>query len=278
MGDRYMQKQHVVQKHLEGFSVVEISIVLAIVALLYICVSTGSNLVTTSRKQRALGTSMLLMQGMKNLALWYDVWQPNTLRVQQNNHLTHWLSTVNPEYFLEPTDINGNYQLYLQKYFPLQHIPALHLSGDAGLVLQNYELNNNYTVVLVFSPEKNNGNAPIISSGSGMTAVFQTNTNKININRTSGGTTLLGVARPHAINFLFLTNDGTSLHASLNMAPVQIIAKGIYEDFGKLSLGCYNTLSCQTDLAVVELLIFRQALSAVEQQQVEHYLTSKYNP
>ncbi len=275
----------------KAFSLIEISIVLIIIAVLIIGSLNGIEIVKKAKLSTAQSlTEQSVVAQTKGLIIWYETSLSRSFlenEQDENLKISSW-KNINPNLSIanEASQItNANQPTYFKNRFN-DAIPALYFDGNDFMDFIGKDLiKSPYSVFIVekrlsggdFSTmiggisTSTNGNL-ILSYRNSTTITQSHNNNDINISIPAFSS---GIIRMHS----FLFNNSAGKKYWLNGGDVSDGSDSSQTSFltsyDNPWIGRYSNYFYNGDIA--EIIIFKKYLSNEERKEVENYLSKKYN-
>jgi prepilin-type N-terminal cleavage/methylation domain-containing protein len=281
-----------------GFSLLELSIVLLVIALLMIGVTKTSELIAQAKIGRAREiTAKSPVLEINGLISWWEPTLSSSFldsEVKDASAISTWndISGNKVPYTLSQAT-SGNRPLYTQN--AINDLPALKFNGSTSFMSNTtFQMPYaNYTIFAVFNLTNNSSIRDVMTLGTGGQngAIIEVQTSGVvrALHRfpysASGGDDLTSASSQISINtnymFSYVRNltAGTSL-VKLN-STIAINSTATIQTFDStnltISLGTLSGSSRFFQGYISELIIFNRALSDQEKSDVEAYLGQKYN-
>ncbi|MFT5703841.1 MAG: prepilin-type N-terminal cleavage/methylation domain-containing protein [Rickettsiales bacterium] len=280
-----MQK---ISNNKKGFSLIELSIVMAIIGILIVGISAGGNLIKSSRLSAArsltLSSQIATISGM---ILWVESSSKDSfsndecvtnLQYSDGVGISRWCN-IEPSGFKTRNNLTSSGVIYEEE--AINNIPAISTNGTSNIVIGNFSGSaiSSPTIIIVFRPlEALDGTAKIIVDAGAGNA-----TCSIGIKSTAV-TLDAGTAVDRLTNFSIL--NSYILMASFNGSTSRVFVNDVNQLGADLDLGTNNLsgLTIGTNQAgvdglsanVAEIIIFNRSLKASERSDIFNYLSKKY--
>lgn len=279
----------------KAFSLIELSIVVIIVAMLITGIIKGSGLVRSSRIANARSyTAKSVVPEIKNLVAWYETSMIDSFDKRDavdEAQISNWYdispsSNVGSNKRNTLTRTAGSGVVYNAS--GINDIPSILFSGGEKISLDNFFQGGSVqnTIFIVFRPSSSpSASLQVLtdSGSSGSTSSVGIKNNSINLNAgsssdtgTSTNSASLEVDTDYVLCVYF---NGTSSQAFLNDASNRIgdstISSGDNELRG-LTIGSYQSSSSPFSGFISEVIVYNTVLTLQERKDVMSYLGKKY--
>ncbi len=271
----------------KAFSLIELSIVLLIIGIIVAGMTQGSRLIQQFRLNIARNlTENSPVASIKGLSLWYETSLESSFNEAETEDallVSEW-HDINPQASsrINATASGGQRPAFHENVF--NHLPGIRFDGNAksmNISHGNFMVNTNYTVFVVsqrrtalasyvlggntsnFYLGYSHANERIMAANSGVSVVYALPTYSVPV--------------PTIITAALDTSD--SLKLWINGVLDNLY--GVYPDataitaWSSPSIGVMNSYYFNGDVA--EIIIFSRFLKTEERQEVEEYLSKKYN-
>jgi hypothetical protein len=286
-----MQKKSTIKT---AFSLLELSMVILILGFLILAIATGKNIIDLTKvtKARVL-TQSSIVNGTKNLVFWVEASSNKSFTVEDPSDgtaISTW-NDINPQLTLKNNAVAGNSPTYTRS--AINGIPALKFNGTSNyLTVSN--LISNTTGLTAFVVCKRIA----VSADTGSFTLYNTAVSTIDYDNAAilvpnyegafgsflqsyRNAALSNSSHPgNNIPYIFTTVfDGTNNIVYLNgVAGATAASTGTF-NISNISIGSryVNGFSNFYNGYIGEIIIFDRALSTSERQQIEQYLSKKWN-
>jgi len=279
------------QKNKKAFSLIEISVVLLIIAIIVAAIVEATSFIAESKLTKAqILTKNSAVKDIEGLQFWFETSLSESFKVDENGdgstisiwrniadktplkHATQNSSTSRPQLVFEAFD---------------NAIPALRFDGvDDYLDFDaNKLVNSSYSIFVVEKRSSSKSNNYFIAGSSGsqnnnLMLGYGSNTSITQDHYTNGINFAIDgftsqIARIHG--FVFSSTDGKEYYLNDSATPDQSHSNSTaVNSFSGASIGKYLTSSYyQGDIA--EIIIFDRAITSQERGEIQEYLMKKYN-
>ncbi|MES2961460.1 MAG: prepilin-type N-terminal cleavage/methylation domain-containing protein [Pseudomonadota bacterium] len=284
----------------KAYSLIEISIVILIISVLFAGVTLSSRVVYESRLSTARTlTQSAAVTSIPNLVSWFDAVSENsfdTIDATDNVGITNWYDLNTQNTSKNNAQQSGATSLRpVYKASCLNNLPCLSFNGSSTYIETLATTGIKTSELTVFVVAKTNTISSsleysyVATSGS-----WVSGTNFILKQSASAGTSTMldyqlpnsvDVTTPSSITILkpfigSLVDNGTTATAYYNGNTGSSTATGVFKSIGVLTFGAYydgSTRSRYLDGAIGEIIIFNRALKIEERKAIEKYLGKKWN-
>lgn len=280
-------------KNKKAFSLVELSVVILIIALVIGGVLEGGKLILKSRLASAQQlTQNCEIEKMNDLVAWFETSLPESfdnISLEDNTLIASWRDrAVNNATRHNATQTNSTNQPAFVNNAINQALPALQFSGNQWLSFANSDFSNSsYTIFVVEQRNSSNSNLFFISSEGGgnpnLLAGYSSNANmrfthgSINVNF---GVANYNQAQPTTrIHTLIYKNDSEAryfLNGGLSSDAATLSSDMVW-GISEILIGASQTNVGQYSGFIAEVIMFKRSLLSEERRVIEAYLGRKYN-
>jgi len=266
-----------------AFSLLELTIILSIIAILSAGVMQASSMINASRLANARSfTVNSEINKIEGLTAWYETSLQSSFRVGENiddTQITEWRDN-NPASI--PEDKNkltrsaSSGVIFVSD--GINKIPSLQFDGSSKISIANFFQGNlqQSTIFVVAKPMTLSGTSVILDSDvSNSTNSLGIKTSAINLNAGSSVdfSNTVSAGNDYIISAYF---NGTSSTASLNSQTIASAQDSGSNQLGGLTLGANKSTSSGFFGLISEIIIFNRPLKIQERVEVLNYLSKKY--
>lgn len=252
-----------------GFSLIEISIVLFIVAVMSIGTVKGKQLLLTAKRVKAAATSQQI-SGMSGMVLWYDTFKTDSIDLERQrwqNLLPYGMDLQLPN--------NAEYSI-VSSLKGRAYMPILCFQNNTPISIGNgYALGNYYTIVAVLATTSQT------QAGQTILHTEQHDLQLIKGNTSSTDRLVLPVeiTNPQADSYFVANTLFAMLISNGNRFQYQLFnptkTTGIV-NLNQHSSRILGKLLLDSNVCFLELLVFNRDLNDLEFNQLSNYLSDKY--
>lgn len=253
-----------------AFSLVEISIVLVIIAMITMVIPKGISIINNAKHTKAVAAAQQLY-GMQGIVLWYDVFMNDKIDL-----LTHsWQNRINNGI---NTDLPPTAQYFPQNALASQSfVSGIYLPATTSLTVGGgYPLDIYYTVVMVLATTKQTTNGILCKSSTAGFTLSKGSTSHDNVTLPQPITTVpTGNYFPaNKVAAVIMSNGNHFRYQLLHQGSVGNI---IEHATPANALGTLTVGGDASQFYVMEIIVFNRELSDIEFSKVSDYLQTKYN-
>ncbi len=271
-----------------AFSLIELSVVILIIALIIGGVTQSSKLIKKSRLATAQSlTQNSIVNNLDNIVAWYETSLDSSFlsdELNDGNLISTWLDNnpkaINKNNALQSTNIYK--PQYLENIFNNNSIPALRFNSSTMAFDGTTLANNSYTIFVVEQRRSNisknyfiggktlNMNQNLILGYRFNTTITQAHYgNDMDVGVNSYTTPI-----PQIHTFVFDSTRGKSYWLNSALISNNAAQTAALTSFNQAAIGEFNGSLFIGDLA--EIIIFKSKLKNEDQKAVEIYLSKKY--
>ncbi len=275
-----------------AFSLIEISIVILIIGILIAGVTQGNTLVSKFRLNTARSlTQSSPVASIPDLASWWESTSEASFDVNETNDgskITSWID-INPQR-IEKVNLTQNDSDFRPIYRKkgLNNLPSVYFDGSTGqYFLGTYDdsLNHFKTTIFIVTLNENGSDiGNLLLQGSPSNGLPS---RAIGISETSysvaTGTNVFTAPHDKRANVFVTTDNGTNSYIYLNSVNVANTTSGTMVKNPELIIGAYIIAGNYSSPVfgykglIGEIIIFSRDLSDSERNDVEKYLSQKWN-
>lgn len=257
----------------KAFSLIEISVVLIVVAILATALMQSNFLVSLSRLNSAKSlTNKAIENNPQSLVAWYETSSDISLVKGENNEnflITKWHNINSQNRSSESNDLSSINVKYKKE--GINNLPSLQFQGDGKLFVNNLKQGKliQATIFFVFMPD--------FSSNNQMTIFDSANTNNqtaILISRSMLNANIGESSKPYIMAFYL---NGENSKFFLNNSQNFTNFNGGVNLINGVSIGNNSGSSNGFSGFISEVIIFDSPLKLEARQNIFNYLAKKYN-
>ena len=293
----------------KAFSLIELSVVLVIIALIIVAITQSSRLVSQMRLTNARKlTNNSAIPALNNIIAWYDATSIEAFDVSQTNHtdkINKWVDSevrVHERIILEQANTN-NQPIYQAN--SINGLPAIYFDGNdylegnekliesilsyySGSFFMVFETDDIASRQTIFS-QNNQATADGIDIGisfanNGDYGICSSETNCTSGANTARSASAIVVAKKKSVLALIVSNtntvniyqDSNLINNSNNYSPT-----GNNVGLTKIMMGAKrddsNNLTSYFKGKIAEIIIFNRSLPGEDRREIERYLGKKWN-
>ncbi|MCE3254704.1 MAG: hypothetical protein K0R25_198 [Rickettsiaceae bacterium] len=281
------------KKKKQAFSLLEMSVVLLIIAVLILAAIKGSTLINKAKVSSASTiTKSSIIPKMEGLVVWYETIMPNSLDsalAYNGSQITSWLDISDNKIDPYDTTISTSGPSYIAD--GINGLPVLKFNGTSNFLKTTFpmELNSNQLEVFVVAKKSSdvlNSSVAVFYDGSvdnnSTSLVLAIDNDGSGTLRTFRGTNLSSVTNPGSnVSYIFSTSfDGSNNTSYLNGAAGTTVASSGSFSINGIIIGARYIAASPANFFngfVGELIVFNRTLSTQERNDVLEYLGKKWN-
>jgi prepilin-type N-terminal cleavage/methylation domain-containing protein len=293
----------------KAFSLIELSVVVVIIALIIVAITQSSRLVSQMRLMNARKlTNNSAIPALNNIIAWYDATSIEAFDVNQTNHtnkISKWVDSevrVHERIILEQTNTN-NQPIYQTN--SINGLPSIYFDGNdylegnekriegilsyySGSFFMVFEVDEISTKQTIFS-QNNQSTADGIDIGIGFNVngdygLCSSETNCTNGNNTTRSTNAIISAKKKSVLSIIVNNtNNVNIYQDSNLVSTtnNYNPTGVNFGLNKIMLGAKkddtDNLSSYFKGKIAEILIFNRFLAGEDRREIERYLGKKWN-
>ena len=305
----YLTKFFILLMKKKAFSLIELSVVVVIIALIIVAITQSSRLVSQIRLTNARKlTNNSAIPSLNNIIAWYDATSIEAFDINQTNHsdkISKWVDSevrVYERIVLEQTAAN-NQPIYQAN--SINGLPSIYFDGNdylegnekliegilsyhSGSFFMVFEVDDTSVKQTIFS-QNNLGNTDEIDIGIsfsthgdyGLCSSEGDCKNGVSITRSS--TSIVSPKKKSVLSLIVNNINTANIYQDANLVNTinNYNPTGVNNGLTKIMMGAKrddsNNLSSYFKGKIAEIIIFNRSLSSEDRREIERYLGKKWN-